>query len=487
MKRTEMRLEQLQEWFSQAKSQILVISPYMSPSTLSETLSEVSSEVDVTVICSWRTKELLFGSSKLETYELCQENGWSLRVDHDGKSRTIHLKAYVVDGQMAMLGSANMTGRGMKENIESLIPVSLESHPSLAEAIGESISESIPVDSEVYRKFSEHVSSLPEYEEQKVPLLTIIHGALETEILDEMPTEPSINDLLKLPSIRKAISKRGILFYKAKTVLKRKPPRTLGQGNINDITMNYLLRIIETDSRLDIQKRYGSNCLVWKVHQIINEEINRHLESYIGKPLREIGLDENLWDKETNGSSVRNFCLSKLPSEINTAISNLSTSNKSLRLREDGKPLNPSQIGPRIVITDSEANLLNLSPEQMLPDEELRNSLWFPSFCIFEAPSGTKMGDVLLLGFGFWESNYKFVQDMNEDLADDIRILAEQESPFYDNPFRKERDSKVIFTKIGDAKGNSHLPLGHPDRKMSRYLTQTTLTSIAQEILSHDH
>jgi len=76
-KRIEMRLEQLKDWFSQAKSEVLVISPYMTPSTLSECLSEVSPEVDVTVVCSWRSKDLFFGSSKIETYDLCQENGWS--------------------------------------------------------------------------------------------------------------------------------------------------------------------------------------------------------------------------------------------------------------------------------------------------------------------------------------------------------------------------------------------------------------------------
>ena len=97
------------------------------------------------------------------------------------------------------------------------------------------------------------------------------------------------------------------------------------------------------------------------------------------------------------------------------------------------------------------------------------------------------MGDVKLLGFGFWESNHKFVQEMNEDLDDDLSILSEQDSPFYENPFRNEKPSNVIITKIADAKGNSHLPLGHPERKMSRYLTRVTLTYIAQEILSHDH
>jgi hypothetical protein len=96
------------------------------------------------------------------------------------------------------------------------------------------------------------------------------------------------------------------------------------------------------------------------------------------------------------------------------------------------------------------------------------------------------MKDALLLGFGLWESNHKFIQDLESDLHDDIQILSDQELPFRSNPFTGH-PRKVIFTKIAHDTGNSHLPLGHPDRKMSRYFKPEALTSIAQEILSHDH
>ena len=489
-KRIEMRLDELRKHLSRANSEILIISPYLTPGTLSDVLSGAPEGIDVTVICSWRDRDLLFGSSHLETYHLCRDNGWTLRVDHDRMPRTIHLKAYVVDGEHAMIGSANMTGRGMGGNIESLLPVSMEAYPPLFEAINDSQQGSIEVDDAIYKHFFERVQNFPDREEPNFPGLKPIHGATALEILDHhMPPEPTLSQIIQCPSIREALPIRGLRFGDIRRFLRSKPLLDKSRDNINDRTTDVMRKIVEADTRFDIQKRYGTDCLVWKIHHIVNKEIKSQLEPYIGKPLRELGLEEPLWDKATNGTAVRNFCLSKLSSEINTAISNLNANSakKSLRLGEDGKPLNPTPIGPRIVLTDSEGNFLNLSPEQMLPDDELRDSLWLPSFCIFEANSGTKLGDVSLLGFGLWESNYKFVQDTDEELADDIRILAEQESPFYDNPFRKQRDSKVIFTKIGDAKGNSHLPLGHPNRKMSRYLTQAAMTSIADDILSHDH
>jgi len=490
MKRTEMRLEQLKDWFSQARSQILAISPYMTPSTLAECLSKVSPEVDVTVVCSWRTNDLLFGSSKIETYDLCQDNGWSLRVDHDGMPRTIHLKAYMVDGQMAMIGSANMTGRGMEENIESLVPVSIDSHPSLAESIEDSIAGSIPVDQEVYRQFREHASTLPEYEESEIPLLTVIHGALETEILREMPPEPNISDLLQLPSIRKALPVRGLRFGEVRRILGRKPLRDLGPGTINDTTKDTMHRIVESDSRFDIQKRYGTDCLVWKVHHIFNQEIRRHLRPHIGKPLSQLGLDESLWGSDTMGSKsnrILECCLNLLPEEHRDAIGRLATWEGTLRLKEDGGALYPRPFGERLHLTDHEGKMLENTPENLLPEDRLRNELWLPAFWVIEAPKGATLGEVVLRGFGLWESDHRFVQAMERDFEDDIRTLGEQEDPFFENPFRKMSETEALHTKVAASGGKTHLPLGHPDRPVSRWLNTGALTSIAEDILGDDH
>ena len=45
--------------------------------------------------------------------------------------------------------------------------------------------------------------------------------------------------------------------------------------------------IVEVDSRFGIQKRYGSNCLVWKVHHSEQENYG-YLKPYLGKPIREL-------------------------------------------------------------------------------------------------------------------------------------------------------------------------------------------------------
>ena len=484
------RIGDLKRWLGTAEEEILIISPYLTPSTLSEALSKARDGVTVTIICSWRDKDLHFGSSKLETYELCRERGWTLRVDHEGMPRTIHLKAYVIDGKSAMVGSANMTERGMQTNIESLLPVLADSHPSLSEAIRYSLAESIEVDDEVYRTFREHVSNFPDFEEPDFPKLTAVHGAMEMEVLEAMPPEPTIEQLIQLPSISKALPIRGLRFGVIRRMLRSKPLKGKASGTVNDRTKQIMHGIVESDSRFEIQKRYGTDCLVWKVHHILNEEIRRHLEPHVGKPFRELGLDEDLWDSNTLGAKLtklRECCLNLLSEELRDAIGRLSTWKGTLRLNENGKALYPRPFGKRIVLTDEEGKMLGNSPEELLPEDRLRNQLWLPSFCLFEAPSGTRLGDVILRGLGFWESDYQFVRAMERDFEDDIQTLGEIESQFFENPFRKMSETEGLHTKVAALGGKTHLPLGHPDRTMSRYLNTDILTSIAEDILSHDH
>ena len=76
---------------------------------------------------------------------------------------------------------------------------------------------------------------------------------------------------------------------------------------------------------------------------------------------------------------------------------------------------------------------------------------------------------------------------MERDFENDIQILEEQQAPLFENPFRKMSETEVVHTKVAAKGGVTHLPWGHPDRPLSRYLNTEALTSIAQEILSHDH
>ncbi len=485
------RIVEAKKFLSTAEEQILIISPYMTPSTLAEALSEVPAGIDVTVICSWRTDDLLFGSSKLETYELCKENGWSLRVDYDGRRRTIHLKAYVIDGETAMIGSANLTQRGMLQNIESLIPVTLDAHSSLTDAIEDSIAGSKPVDDEVYRQFVEHVSSIPKPEKSQTKRLTVVHGDMEREILKRMPPQPGLDDLMSLPSIQKALSVRGLRFSDIRRILRRNSTRGSASNTINDRTMELMQEIVEADSRLDIQKREHSNCLVWKVHHILNEEIHRYLKPYIGKPFKDIGLEEKYWEDSFLGDAtkkLRRASLNLLPPEIAEAVGRLTTYPASIYMMPSGNARYPKPIGSPVVLTDKDGNRLKAPVEELLTPNEILDQAWFPSFCLYEPVEGKKLGDSIFRGLVFWECDRKIREKMEDEIAEDINTLREIRGSIEGtHPFRREKDSEVIFTKVASYKDRDKYPLGHPKRTMKRYLTKRLLSSILNDVNIHDH
>ena len=84
--------------------------------------------------------------------------------------------------------------------------------------------------------------------------------------------------------------------------------------------------------------------------------------------------------------------------------------------------------------------------------------MWLPSFWIIEAPKGATLGEVVLRGFGLWESDHLFVQAMERDFEDDIRTLGEQEAPFFENPFRKMSETEVLHTKVAASGGKNISP-----------------------------
>jgi phosphatidylserine/phosphatidylglycerophosphate/cardiolipin synthase-like enzyme len=74
-------------------------------------LQSLSNEIAVTVVARWQPNDLLHAASDLSTYEFCKENGCRF-----GISLNFHGKVYVFDRNIVLLGSANLTNRGLALN-----------------------------------------------------------------------------------------------------------------------------------------------------------------------------------------------------------------------------------------------------------------------------------------------------------------------------------------------------------------------------------
>jgi len=515
-------------------SEITVVSPYISRGALEDVLSnvgEVDGGPDITIICSWRTSDLVSGASDIAVYELCRERGWRLFVNHDESPRKIHLKAYIARYYLGgktvgrgMIGSANLTNSGLDSNIEYLHPISTgminlsdekrgayyfdwlpgeqAGLPTLSQALTLSFENSLEVNDETYASMNEHLESIGPREREVLP--NWVHpeqtheatlSSLAQSIIDKMPPKISLKTLLETDSIEGALYIRGLRFGQMRKILRDILPKSTTREVVNQKTNEVIEEILESNNEFDIQKRYGTNCLVWKVHPILNEEIMCSLRPYLGKPLRDLGLEEELWASDTLGSKtlkISEVCTRLLPIEISACVRRLSTWQGTLRLTKGDKALYTRPFGERLQFTTNGGDLLsNVSPstriDSLLPEKRIRHELWLPAFCLFEAPKGATLGDAILRGYGVWESGREFVAAMERDFDRDIDILSEQSTPFFENPFRKSSETEVCHTKVAAQGGMTGFPLGHPQRPMSRYLNTSSLTDIARDILVQDY
>ena len=131
----------IRENISQASNAVYLISPYITTEVLDRLL--VNADVPVVVISSWRKSEFTTGIASLSLAETCKENGWELRVFHDGHKRRLHSKMYVIDNQI-YFGSANLTNSGfqLSENPNYEILTSTMRESQWEEHLDELISKS---------------------------------------------------------------------------------------------------------------------------------------------------------------------------------------------------------------------------------------------------------------------------------------------------------------------------------------------------------
>jgi hypothetical protein len=99
--------EQLQNLVAESEN-LLMISPYIKATVLNDLLSKKSRKSNATIITTWYPEDILKGVSDLETYEVTKKYNCPLLLN-----QRIHLKAYLNYNQSGIIGSANLTQKGL--------------------------------------------------------------------------------------------------------------------------------------------------------------------------------------------------------------------------------------------------------------------------------------------------------------------------------------------------------------------------------------
>ena len=98
-----------------------LIAPFIKVPQLTDVLASAPSQVKVSVTTRWRPEEVARGVSDLGVFDVCERYGADLRLFD-----RLHAKIFIADGARMLVGSANLTARGLgtaaTPNFEVLMP-----------------------------------------------------------------------------------------------------------------------------------------------------------------------------------------------------------------------------------------------------------------------------------------------------------------------------------------------------------------------------
>lgn len=101
-------LETIEAELKKTRKHLIIFSAYIKREALDELSKSIADAVSVTVVVRWNKIDILSGASDLDIFELCNTRGWSLRID-----LSLHGKLYLLDNTKIILGSSNLTKRGL--------------------------------------------------------------------------------------------------------------------------------------------------------------------------------------------------------------------------------------------------------------------------------------------------------------------------------------------------------------------------------------
>lgn len=191
----DLLFNKIKDHISSANQEILIMVPFIQTKCLEQILQNCSCKI--TIITTWKLKDLQLGISELDLYNYCKRNDIFLYINN-----RVHLKAIISDYSSCLFGSANISSKGLalasnynyelcakieELNIDSIIYFKHILH------------ESILVNDNIYNLYNEkfeELEFLDDYEE-----LNLIDVDSKSEFLiSELPMSYGIDELFQVYS-----------------------------------------------------------------------------------------------------------------------------------------------------------------------------------------------------------------------------------------------------------------------------------------------
>ncbi len=182
---------------SKTKKELIIFSPYIKLEALKYLLEDISNNIKVTIITTWKLRDLQQGFSDLRIWEFCKKNNYILFLNQN-----IHLKSLIIDFKKCIFGSANITNKGLaignKYNFELVGTYTSNLKDSEIIYFQKILNSSVLMDNKLYFKFKEELSKL-----KPIPQISEveIEKNIEKEFLiSSLPMSTSVEKLYELYS-----------------------------------------------------------------------------------------------------------------------------------------------------------------------------------------------------------------------------------------------------------------------------------------------
>lgn len=190
--------KEIQQFISSKVEELLILCPYIQPLVLDKLLHNCKTK-KITIITSWKLQDLLLGSSDLDIYNFCKNNGIYLYINN-----RVHLKALIKDYKTCIFGSANISGKGLGlVNDYNYELFSVETPISSEERLyfNKILNEALLVDDKVYNFFKDKIKDLEKIPSVKEIDLNEITPDKEF-LISSLPMSRDIERLYKIYSGR---------------------------------------------------------------------------------------------------------------------------------------------------------------------------------------------------------------------------------------------------------------------------------------------
>lgn len=274
---------QLEKELKRAENDIQIISAYCKKTAIQFVENCVANSMQrKRLMVRFSFADIVSGASDLEIYEFCRNNGWELYMRLD-----LHAKTYVFDKMRCIIGSANLTSRGvnlMEESNYEIAFLSTISDDELSR-IDLLFDDAVRVDDELYKALTEcaskHNATGPVKNDWDESILQLFNSKVDVLFTYDFPNCDSLSnlkidslDFLGLPSgwttatVKKAFMKSNVYRW-LKSVLEQKVNNEIYFGELSALIHDVIINDPKP-YRKEV-KELQSNLLNWIVELDIEE------------------------------------------------------------------------------------------------------------------------------------------------------------------------------------------------------------------------